>query len=237
MTTTSTLAGKPAPVHPQCGVCGADVRPPFQPPPSDTSPDLDMRPGEPARSTLRRWVATCPFCEAVAPDLTRLHHAAKVGLNSPSYFAVKGPRASVPFVRWSMLCAQSERAEALLHAAWAADDAGETAAAVSYRKQAAACWPEPMPAASALRLVDVLRRTGDLEGAAAQAAALDNVPLDETLSSTLAYQRNLVEAGDTGRHLLSSAVPQSAGRPHVTPTQEPAPIGPRGGFWSWLKRG
>lgn len=231
---------KPAPprkaeVSRVCGCCGAEAKAAFVAPPADTSPDLDMRPGEPARGTLRRWVNTCAFCEAVAPDLSLLTHAAKVAMSAPGYFALKAPRAVLPFLRWSMLCKPEERAEALLWAAWAAEDAGETDLARSLRAQAAGCWPTPMPLSAALRLVDVLRRAGDLAGARAQAAVLDDVALDEGQKAVLAYQRQLIAAGDTGRHLLSSALPQPARRPHVAQTGASAKKG--GGFWSWLKRG
>lgn len=223
---------KPAPTKPAptCGACGADVRPPFRVPPSDASPDLDMRPGEPARGTLRRWINTCPFCEAAAPDLSRLTKTAKVVMASPPYFAIKGPRAAIPFLRWAQLCPEADRAEALLHAAWAADDAKDEAAARLYRTQSAACWPTPMPVPAALRLIDVLRRAADLPGATAQAAALDAIELDETAARILAYQRRLIEAGDTARHLLSSALPQPARRPHVA-QQQPAK---KTGFWKRL---
>ena len=226
---------KPAapPVIAKCGVCGADVRPPFQIPSSDTSPDLDMRPGEPARSTLRKWLNVCPVCEAVAPDLSRLTQAAMVGMGVPGYFTTKAPRSVMPFLRWSMLCVQTERAEALLQAAWAADDANEKQLAAQYRKQAAACWPEPMTIASSLRLVDVLRRAGDFDGAAVQAAALDGLDLDDSAVRLLAYQRKLIAARDGERHLLSSALPQPARMPHVAHVQEKQKSG---GFWSWLKK-
>ena len=36
------------------------------------APDLDGRPGEPARSTLPRWVQVCPACNAAARDLSFL---------------------------------------------------------------------------------------------------------------------------------------------------------------------
>jgi hypothetical protein len=212
------------------------VRPPFRVPPSDASPDLDMRPGEPARSSLRRWVQTCDFCEACAPDLSKLTRASKVTLGTPMYFSVRGPRAAIPFVRWSMLCKPEDRAEALLQAAWAADDAGDKAAAQALRRQAAAVWPTPMPVASALRLVDVLRRAGDFADAAAQAAALDGVALDDTATPILAYQRRLIAAGDAERHLLSAALPPPAHSPHVAHKQ--AAQAPRGkGLWAWFRRG
>lgn len=232
MAQPATPAPKPGRIRFLCGVCGAEVRAPFRAPPAESSPDLDMRPGEPARGTLRRWVDTCAYCDASAPDLTKLTRGARVAMSIPAYRNATAPRGCLPFHRWSMLCAEEERAEALLQAAWAADDARDEAMAARFRRLAAACWPSPMPVASALRLVDVLRRAGDLAGAAAQADALDTVPLDEQSAPVLAYQRRLIAAGDTGRHLLSSALPPPAHRPHVAQKQKA-----QRSFWAWLKRG
>src|SRR5437763_563145 len=58
--------------EPACGLCGAPAPPPFRAPPPELAPELDLRPGEPARSTLSRWVLTCRSCGACAPDLAVL---------------------------------------------------------------------------------------------------------------------------------------------------------------------
>lgn len=227
-----SAATKPKPARSICGVCGAEIRAPFQRPAAESSPDLDMRPGEPARSTLRRWVDTCPFCEASAPDLTALSRSSRMVMSMPNYLSARGLRVALPFLRWAMLCPPEERAEAMLWAAWVADDVGETEIAKTYRKQAAGFWPEPMTLASALRLVDVLRRCGDLAGAKAQAEAIAALELDETSARIVAYQLRLIAAGDLTRHRLSSALPPPAHTPHVAQQQ---PAKPRG-FWAWLRR-
>ena len=54
--------------EPVCGACGSAVRAPFRAPQPEIAPDLDMRPGEPARSTLRDWIQVCPKCGAAAPE-------------------------------------------------------------------------------------------------------------------------------------------------------------------------
>ena len=55
-----------------CAVSGAVVRPVFRAPAPELAPDLDFRPGEPARSTLRRWITECSGCGAASPDLSTL---------------------------------------------------------------------------------------------------------------------------------------------------------------------
>jgi hypothetical protein len=189
-----------------------------------------MRPGEPARSTLRKWVLTCPVCEACAPDLGKLGHAATMMMGSPDYAGLKSPRYAVPFLRWGLLCPQAERAEALLMAAWMADDAKDAPAAAKFRRQSIRNWPEGADLASGLKLVDVMRRAGDLADAERTAHALLGVAGDETSKRILQFQLSRIAAKDIGRHLLASAVPPPAHRPHVA-----APTKIKG-FWSRLLR-
>ncbi len=219
-----------SPVKFSCGACGAPARPPFRPPQAESSPDLDMRPGEPARSTLRKWILTCPVCDACAPDLGRLGHAATMMMGSPDYAGLKSPRYAVPFLRWGLLCPQAERAEALLMAAWMADDAKDAAAAMKFRRQSIRNWPEGADLASGLKLVDVMRRAGDLVHAERTAQALLGVARDDISISILKFQLGRVAAEDSGRHLLASAVPPPAHRPHVAV----GPQKPAKGFWSRL---
>ena len=39
-------------------------------------PDFDTRPGEPLRSTIAAWVASCRFCTYCAADMTVAHSKA-----------------------------------------------------------------------------------------------------------------------------------------------------------------
>ena len=199
-----------------CGRCGVPAQPPFLAPPAETSPDLDGRPGEPARSTLHRWVLVCPGCRAAAADLMLLKSETAV------------PEEADPFRRWARLAEGLGGAgEAWLWAAWAADDRGDPAAARDARVRAAAAWGEVMGAADGLRRADVLRRAGAFAEAG---RALDAVAAeDDGTDAVQAYLRGLVAAGDAGRHLLSSALRPPARRPHVS--HGPAK---RVGWWARL---
>ncbi len=222
------MSGPPRPPPPACGVCGARVPLPFRAPPPEMAPDLDQRPGEPTRSTLPRWVATCRRCGAAAPDLARLPAAATAVVRGPGYPGEDGP--ALPFLRWAAICAGAGDApgerEALLQAAWAVEDEGGDGAAP--RLRAAAGWGEPEGVEDALRLVDVLRRGGDLAGALAAAGRAERLASDEASARILAFQRARLAAGDTGRHLISSALRPPARTPHVTHGRE------RRGFWGAL---
>ena len=191
---------------PACAVCGASCRPPYRAPTAELAPDLDGRPGEPARSTLKRWVATCRGCGAAAPDLAALPPSAAATVRSDAYAAVKSP-----FLRWAAIAeAAGDRAaaaEAILQAAWEQDDAGQDAAPL--RRRAAALWQ-----GDPLRRIDILRRAGAFEEAAALAGSLSG--LDEDAGRIVAFQRDRIRARDAGRHMLSSALRPPARTPHVT---------------------
>jgi hypothetical protein len=222
-----------------CAVCGAVVRPVFKAPAPELAPDLDFRPGEPARSTLRRWVAECSGCGAAAPDLSAVGpQDAEVVRADPEYAALRAqaPAFARGFLLWALLCQRRgdvwAAAEALLQAAWAADDAEEAEWAVAWRQQTAAIWPPSAEIQPRLCLVDIYRRAGDFYQAAAAAETLAEAPLDESSAAILAFQRRLIGERDTGRQLMSSALRPPASRPHVS--YQGVRSGPGTGFWRRL---
>ena len=207
---------------PSCALCGTPAPAPFRAPQPEGAPDLDGRPGEPTRSTLPRWVQTCRGCGACAPDLSALQPAAADLTGTVAYRALPSP-----FLRWAALAAGTPaEAEALLQAAWTVEDAGGDGRAL--RRRAAAVWPASGGPESILRLADVLRRAGMRAEAA---AALDALPskLADAATRIAAFERARLAAGDTGRHLLSSALRPPARTPHVAHGKPAA-----GGFWSRL---
>ena len=214
-----------------CACCGAPARPPFMAPAAELAPDLDLRPGEPARSTLARWVLTCRQCGASAPDLAVLPAGARETVATAAYRALAGRGPELPFLRWALLAEAAgetdEAAGAVLQAAWALDDAGADAAPL--RRRAATLWNQGTTMQDALRMVDAWRRAGALQEAGAHAARLLARPgLDETDAAVLRHQQGLVAAGDTGRHLISGALRPPSRTPHVTHGRTPA----RRGFWA-----
>ena len=71
---------------PRCAVCGAGSRQaPFRSNPAEQAPDLDLRPGEPVRSTMARWLQQCPSCGYAAPNIGRAHPAAAQAVSSASF--------------------------------------------------------------------------------------------------------------------------------------------------------
>ncbi len=207
---------------PACALCGTPAPPPFRAPAPEGSPDLDGRPGEPTRSTLRRWLQTCSGCGACAPDLATLPPDAREIVPGAVYSDLPSP-----FERWAALVAGTPaEPEALLQAAWLAEDDG--ADATTLRRRALAIWPRPGDGEAALRLADIQRRAGLLVEAA---ATLDRLPagLEDGLARIVAFEQARIAAADRGRHLLSSALRPPARTPHVSHgRKKPA------GFWDRL---
>ena len=197
------------PPTPVCAICGTRCRPPFRAPAAEQAPDLDGRPGEPARSSLPRWVQLCPTCGAAAPDLAALPTDAAEAVRRPDIQAEPDR-----FLRWSMITTDPvAAAEAVLQAAWLREDAGQDGAML--RRRAAAQWP-----GDPLRRVDILRRAGAMPEASALADSLPE--LEEDGRRILDFQRDRIAAGDRGRHSISSALRPPARTPHVTHGQKPA---------------
>jgi hypothetical protein len=124
---------------------------------------------------------------------------------------------------------RSDQAEALLQAAWAADDAAEMTEASKLRIEVAALWDGTDDLELSLRRLDVLRRAGNFAEAQAWADRVAQKFADETARSILDFQRARIEARDIGRHLISSALPPPAHSPHVSHSKRASP-----GFWSRL---
>ena len=218
-----------------CGVCGNPSRTAFRAPQPEIAPDLDMRPGEPARSTLRDWIQICPQCGAAAPALGDLPSTARTVVESEEYRKLSTAvlEETLPFRRWALICEQMgdrpQQAEALLQAAWAADDAAAMSEAARLRGDVAALWGETADVELGLRKLDVLRRAGQFEAAAAWAAVLSGRAPDELARTIIAFQVARIAARDVGRHLISSVLPPPAHAPHVSHSKRATT-----GFWSRL---
>jgi hypothetical protein len=223
--------------QPVCGVCGTAAQPAFRAPQPEIAPDLDMRPGEPTRSTLRDWVLVCPHCGAAAPDLTALPSSARPVVESDEYrmLSTSVLEETLPFRRWAMICAgtddQPQQAEALLQAAWAADDAAAMTEAATLRVTVAALWDGTKDVEIGLRRLDVLRRAAQFDAAESWAEAMTKRGADDVAGSILRFQCARIASRDIGRHLISSALPPPAHAPHVSHGKRATT-----GFWSRLLR-
>jgi hypothetical protein len=220
-----------------CGVCGNPSRPAFRAPQPEIAPDLDMRPGEPVRSTLRDWVQICPRCGAAAPTLAALPTTARAVVESDEYkmLSTTALEETLPFRRWALICERAgdraQQAEALLQAAWAADDAAAMSEPARLRGEVAALWADTNDIEVGLRRLDVLRRAGQFEAASRWAVTLIERGMDEAAGQIVAFQQARIAQRDIGRHLISSALPPPSYAPHVSHGQRATT-----GFWSRLLR-
>lgn len=236
----STTAGQVA-----CGVCGRESRQsPFRPPPPEQAPDLDLRPGEPVRSTMARWLQQCPHCHYTAPSIARAHPGAAAAVSAAPFRALildaGHPPLARRFLAWAHVLEETgalhAAAEATLHAAWVADDAGKADLAHAWRQEAIALWRSgpPLDAEQTVRIVDALRRSEAWEDAEATAAELAMLAPPEAVGHVIALERRLVAARDAGRHTVASALPPPARRPHATHRRRDPAAG--GGLLGWMKR-
>jgi hypothetical protein len=230
----------------RCGVCGHESRQPgFRPPVPEQAPDLDLRPGEPVRSTMARWLETCPHCGYAAPDITEAHPAGAQAVAAAPYRAliadIAHPVLARRFLAWAHVLEETgalhAAAEATLHAAWVADDLNRDDLARQWRREAVALWRSgpALDAEQSVRVIDALRRAGDFAEAEGAAEALAALNPPEAVAQVTALEVRLIAAEDMGRHSMASALAPPARRPHVThqPKKRP-PEG--GGLKSWLRR-
>jgi hypothetical protein len=220
-----------------CAVCGTPTPPPFRAPQPEIAPDLDMRPGEPVRSTLREWIQTCSNCGAAAPDLAALPASAKATVETERYrhLTIVSQEETLPFRRYALICEEAgdrgQQAEALLQAAWAADDAAAMTEAARLRSDVGALWDGTGDPELGLRRLDVLRRAGQFDVATVWAGNMLQRGQDELATKIIRFQQSRIEARDIGRHLISAALPPPSHSPHVAHSKRATT-----GFWSRLLR-
>jgi len=230
----------------RCAVCGGESRhAPFRPSPPEQAPDLDLRPGEPVRSTMARWLQQCPGCGYAAPDITRAHPAAAEAVRAAPFRALLADDTIPPlarrFLAWALVLEETgalhAAAEATLHAAWVADDLGRPDLSRAWRLDAVALWRGgPMlDAEQTVRIVDALRRAEAWGDAGTTAETLARADPPDAVAQVIMLERRLIAVQDTGRHTVASALPPPARRPHVTHQRLGAPRAGEG-FWARLKR-
>ncbi|MFC3126092.1 hypothetical protein ACFOD4_13575 [Pseudoroseomonas globiformis] len=209
----------------RCAVCGTESRQAsFRPSPPEQAPDLDLRPGEPLRGSMARWLQQCPHCGYSAPDIGRAHPAAAEAVAAAPFRALIAESTHPPlarrFLAWAHVLEETgalhAAAEATLHAAWVADDLDRPELAAQWRQEAVALWRSGprLDAEQTVRVIDALRRSEAWGDAAATTEALGASGPSETVAQVLRLERRLIAAQDAGRHTLASAAPP-APRPHV----------------------
>ncbi len=160
------------PVEKTCGNCGARLS--FYQLGSTNafgSPDLDLRPPEMQRSTMRRWLEECPKCGYVSKDISKEPPFDKNYLNSEQYINCDEIKFSSElaktFYRKALLSLLTpnirDAYENILHAAWCCDDGNDIETAIICRKKLDKLYDmmqdgRIIDVNSRVRHIDVLRR-------------------------------------------------------------------------------
>lgn len=173
-------------------------------------PDLDLRPAEMARSTLRYQVQECPHCRYVATNLSERQGDLGV-MTTPEYKMAFKSGSLPPLARTFMARGllldpvdPNAAAQAYLRAAWACDDKPAAKLAADFRCTAADRFLKLLPVENTQEsvtrgtvFVDVFRRAGRFEEAMNLCKSL--LELDEgkgDIAKVLNFQLQLLAARD-----------------------------------------
>ena len=199
----------------QCAVCGKKSMYPVLTSTNTFggSPDLDLRPPEMKRSTMRMWVQECPKCGYVAAEISDQTNITRDFLKASEYRHCDGiqfqsPLAARFYKFYKISREEDDHAAAFfaIHcAAWACDDIEDTENANRCRSLAIALIPELSTEDNrgdlSLVKADLLRRAGRFEELISQYESISFD--DELLNSILALQLEKAKAGDSGCYRIS----------------------------------
>ena len=206
----------------RCGLCGTPSKQNVAAASGTReAPDLDTRPGEPLRSTLKYWMQLCPECGYASSDISTIHDEAPGLIETEDYqrplFDSTTPEIARPFFCHALILNHVKQyADAgwtALHAAWACDDAGDEASASRARELAVRYWKhgkrhgqafgdEPEEFALA---TDVLRRARKFEDAliaCTEGIDLEDVP--PMIHHVLLFEKTLIQRRDSQRYSLAT---------------------------------
>lgn len=183
------------------------------------SSDLDLRPPEMRRSTMRAWLQECPHCRYIASDISQPMGDLSL-IARPEYGGLLNdqqfPDLARRFLAHAFLFDASDPATAglsRLHAAWVCDDSGQLEPAAECRKLAAECFASLKPfedsepgVTQGAVLVDVLRRSGSFDQATSECGELLTFRSAQgLLRQVLEYQHRLIAECDSATHTVEEA--------------------------------
>lgn len=181
------------------------------------APDLDTRPPEMMRSTMRHWIRCCPHCGYCAGEVAKGPPLARQVTISEAYqkqlINAAFPELANHFLCSAMIMAAVENYPAAgmdcLRAAWACDDAQSPTAAAECRNRAITNFQAARVAGMRLGgqpgideaiLADLYRRTGHFEQALAICQDGLALETEDILRRLFRFQIGLCQAGDTACH-------------------------------------
>lgn len=173
-------------------------------------PDLDYRPSQMLRSTMKYWIMVCPHCGYAAWDICKWSRVMPDTLRK----IYEGADETLPpladaFHKCALHSVHrrkiKEAIRAYLCAAWACDDFGDDAHARRMREQCLLLVGRKLRHCSKTErrsyvqlMADLLRRTGDFSGLLA--IDMFDKRLDDETRNVLACQKTLAESHDFAAH-------------------------------------
>lgn len=207
----------------KCAVCGKKVK--YTAVSSTNAyewPDLDMRPSEMDRSTMRLWVHTCPSCGYSASDLSkRVERLSEVvrsdsyqqQLNNPEFPGLANAFLCSSLI-WEHTGNYSRAGWYSIYAAWACDDADNDGGAKKCRIRALSLLQKAKETGQSFAkhvgveeaiAVDLLRRSGQFELALKACDGLKKTS-ERIISDILRFQKILISKPDIARHTVAEAI-------------------------------
>lgn len=180
------------------------------------SPDLDLRPPEMKRSTMRWWIQECPHCGFVSDRIEKAGGVDRGFLESEAYRTCSGKRflsqlAARFYKAYMINLREGEQENAFFHvlyAAWACDDAQDTQNATDCRKLAVEQIDKMLTRHDddtlKVQKADLLRRAGMFETVIKEYSP--SAFTEEVLRKVIAFQIAKAKEGDTACYTVADAV-------------------------------
>ena len=211
-------------VEVQCSICGessthAVIGSTYQ----MGSPDLDTRPPEMARSTIRYGVQRCTSCNYCSSDLSKCEAGADEIIRSTEYLEIvrdfRGQNVSAFYLADSLISEKQNRyAKAFwsaLQAAWLCDDEGRAEIAEKCRVQASDLLVRAtrnseeiseQKGAAELIALDLMRRTKKFDEARELIASTEQAGFKDVILEIAKFQGELIGQRDVRAHTISEAI-------------------------------
>ena len=187
------------------------------------SADLDTRPPPMMRDTMFAWVQRCSECGYCCSRLSEARPGAEEIVKEDEYRNQLSnqayPKLANSFLCEAIIARKSNdyagSTWALIHAAWACDDADKSEEAANCRRQAADMLITAEShgqqvaengEASAAMLVDFLRRSGQADEARKVITENRSDIEEEVIARILDFQADLIEKGDVSCHTIAEVL-------------------------------
>ena len=181
-------------------------------------PDLDLRPAEMKRSTMDVWIQECPQCGYTSESVSDYSGVTEEWLKSEKYLSCDGinfiSELAERFYRCYLIKLEDQNVAgafyAVLHAAWACDDASDD-------DNAKHCRALAIPLATELSdgnyedkenimvvKADLMRRTGKFNELIEEYSPIRFK--DDTLNRILEFENKKAKIGDISRYCLDDVI-------------------------------